>query len=104
MIDGVNHNLAALATSARVSTMARTAAEAAEGFEALFLHLLLEPMEKAGEAFFGTGVEGRMFSGMFRQQMAESLAKQRPLGIADRVEASIAAQMKAAGAAYEEGS
>ena len=104
MIGGVNHSMAALATSARVSTTATKASEVAEGFEALFLHLLLEPMEKAGEAFFGTGVEGKMFSGMFRQQMADSLAKQRPLGIADRVEASVAAQMKAAAARYEEGS
>lgn len=103
MIGGVNHNMVALASSAHASTMAKTAGDTAEEFEAMFLHMLLEPMEKAGEAFFGSGVEGKMFSGMFRQQIADSLAKQRPLGIADRVEASVLAQAKAARTAYEEG-
>lgn len=68
------------------------ASEVAEGFESLFLHQLLEPLERTGEALFGSGAEGRTFSGLFRQVLADQLAKARPLGIADQVEASLRRQ------------
>lgn len=64
--------------------------EAAEGFEALFLNQLLEPIESAGGSLFGAGPEGRTFAGMFRQVLAEQLARSRPLGIADQVERTLA--------------
>ena len=66
--------------------------ETVEGFEALFLGMLLEPMEKAGESFFGSGSEGRTFGNMFRTQLADQLSKARPLGIADQIEPSILRQ------------
>ena len=82
----------------------------AEDFESMFLSMLLEPMEKAGEAFFGEGQEGRVFGNMFRMQLAEQMAKVRPLGIADRIETALTneamrTQMAAqsAQAAYQEG-
>lgn len=65
---------------------AAQARQVAEGFESLFTYQLLEPLEKSGKAFFGDGPEGRTFGGMFRQVLAEQIAKSRPLGIADRME------------------
>ena len=63
----------------------------ANGFESLFLSMLLKPLDES-EAFFGTGAAGRSFSGLFRQQLADSLAVSRPLGIADRIEAVLRRQ------------
>ncbi len=67
----------------------RDPARVAEGFEAIFLSILLEPVMKAGSGFFSEGAEGRIFSGLFRQQLADQLARARPLGIADSIEARL---------------
>lgn len=74
--------------------LGRSAKEVAEGFESLFLYQMLEPLEKSSEALFGEGPEGRTFSGLFRQQLAEQVAKSRPLGIADSIESAIEEQQK----------
>ncbi len=63
----------------------------ADGFEAMFLSMLLAPLEDS-EAFFGAGAAGRSFSGLFRQQLADGIAASRPLGIADRIEAVLRRQ------------
>ncbi|MEE8142887.1 MAG: rod-binding protein [Planctomycetota bacterium] len=80
-------------------------ARVAEGFEAIFLSTLLEPMV-AGEGFFGSGAEARVFSGLFRQQLADQLAKVRPLGIADGIEKVLRQQAspQAVSEAYRKGS
>ncbi|MEM7164923.1 MAG: rod-binding protein [Planctomycetota bacterium] len=70
----------------------RSAKEVAEGFEGLFLFQMLEPLEKSSEALFGKGPEGRTFSGLFRQMLADQVASARPLGIADRIESAIEQQ------------
>lgn len=55
--------------------------EAIRGFESVFLHMMLEPLENAGDAFFGGEQGGKVFAGMFRQQVADSMAQTEPLGI-----------------------
>lgn len=55
--------------------------EAVQGFEAVFLHMMLEPLENSGEAFFGGEQGGKIFAGMFRQQVADSMAQTEPLGM-----------------------
>lgn len=55
--------------------------EAVQGFEAVFLHQMLEPLEKAGEAFFGGEQGGKIFGGLFRQQIADAMAQAEPLGL-----------------------
>ena len=88
MIDTLPAEMATLATL-RSPVPSRDPARVAEGFEALFLHLLLEPIDAAGGAFFGEGSESRVFAGLFRQQLADQMAKARPLGIADQLEAHL---------------
>lgn len=72
------------------SGAANDPAKVAQSFEALFLSQLLEPIESGG-SFFGDGPEGRTFAGLFREKIGEQLARQRPLGIADRIEAQLRA-------------
>lgn len=55
--------------------------EAVQGFEAVFLHQMLQPLEDAGEAFFGGEQGGKIFGGLFRQQIADAMAKAEPLGL-----------------------
>ena len=62
--------------------------EVANDFEALFLSMLLKPLE-SNLALFGTGPEGRTFAGLLRQQLADQLAQSRPLGIADQIESTL---------------
>ncbi len=71
-------------------TASQDPAKVAESFEALFLAQLLEPLESGG-SFFGDGPEGRTFAGLFREKIGEQLARARPLGIADRIEANLRA-------------
>lgn len=71
------------------------AKEVAEGFESLFVHQMLEPLEKSGEVFFGEGAAGRTFSGLFRQIMADEISKSRPLGIANQIEQALEGTMGA---------
>ncbi len=66
--------------------------EAADGFEALFITQLLAPLEKSTESLFGDGPEGRMISGLFREQLSESVAAARPLGVARLIEAELLAR------------
>ena len=66
-----------------------------EQFESLFLSMLLKPIESSS-SFFGDGPEGRTFSGLFRQQLADQLAASRPLGIADRIEKVLKDRLDAA--------
>ena len=69
--------------------------QVAEGFESLFLSMLMKPLEKS-EAYFGSGPGGRTFGGMFTQQLADSVASTRPLGIANQIEQSLVARARAA--------
>ncbi len=66
--------------------------EVASGFESVFLHMLLEPLEKVGEAFFGGGATGRIFGGQYRQQLSDAMATAKPLGIAKMVEETVRRQ------------
>ena len=68
-------------------------AQVANGFEALFLSLMLKPLDSS-TAFFGSGSEGRTFASLFRQQLADQLATARPLGIADRIEATLRSRVE----------
>ena len=78
---------ASFASGARPAADARAAAD---GFESMFLYQLLAPLEQSSEAMFGDGAEGRTFAGLFRQVLADQLAKSRPLGIAQQIEAALA--------------
>lgn len=71
------------------SPLSRDPGAVAEGFEAMFLSMLLEPIESASNAFFGEGQEGKVLAGLFRQQLADQMAVARPLGIADQIEVSL---------------
>lgn len=88
MIQGLTPPVPAV-TMNPASLGARDPARVAEGFEAMFLAILLEPMEKAAGSFFGEGTEARIFAGMFRRQLADQLARARPLGIADQIESNL---------------
>lgn len=75
----------------------------AEAFESLFISLLLEPLERAGASFYGAGPEGATFGGLFRREVADQIARARPLGIADRIDAVLRHRERAAEAANEKG-
>ena len=66
--------------------------EAADGFESLFVTQLLEPLEKSAESLFGTGPEGRTIGGLFREELAKSVAATRPLGVAELIERELIAR------------
>ncbi|MCA8962680.1 MAG: rod-binding protein [Planctomycetes bacterium] len=66
-----------------------TAAQVGADFESIFLHMMLEPLEEVGESFFGGGTGGRIFGGLYRQQIADAMAQSRPLGIADLIESTL---------------
>ncbi|MGE3166165.1 MAG: rod-binding protein [Planctomycetota bacterium] len=76
----------------RAALPGRSPQSVADGFESLFVFQMLEPLEKSGASFFGEGAAGRTFSGMFRQILADQIAKSRPLGIAKQIERSLAEQ------------
>ena len=84
---------------AAVKDVGRTGAEvppeirrAADGFESLFVAQLLEPLEKSSEAMFGSGPEGRTISGLYREQLSNSISKSRPLGVATLIEKELLAR------------
>ena len=68
--------------------------QVADGFEAMFLTVLLEPLKESG-AFFGEGPAGRTFGGLFTQQLADQMAVTRPLGVGDQIERSLLQRMTA---------
>ena len=62
----------------------------AEGFEEIFLRLLLSLSLPEGDGgFFGTGPGSGVVRGMFVEQVGGSMAARRSLGIADLVERSL---------------
>ena len=66
----------------------RKAREAAGQFEALFLNLLLQRMEKAeaGGGFFGDSPGSQVQEGLFVSMLSKNLAEKGPgLGLADRL-------------------
>ncbi|GEM_PF-5395629 len=66
----------------------REAREAAGQFEALFVNLLLQRMEKAeaGGGFFGDSPGSQVQEGLFVSMLSRSLAEKGPgLGLADRL-------------------
>ncbi|MGA1203300.1 MAG: hypothetical protein ACO4BJ_10000 [Planctomycetota bacterium] len=65
---------------------------AADGFEALFVMQLLEPLEKSGQALFGEGPQGRTVGGLFREQLASRIAEVRPIGVAGLIEQELLAR------------
>lgn len=68
--------------------------EVGSGFESIFLHMLLEPLEEIGESFFGGGATGRTFGGLYRQQLADAMSEAKPLGIATMIEGSVRQQLE----------
>ena len=71
------------ASSARSGGLDR----AAEGFEALFLRLLLVRMLPEGDGgLFGGGPAAGVVRGLFVDEVGSSLARTRSLGIADLIE------------------
>jgi Rod binding domain-containing protein len=65
---------------------------AADGFESLFVAELLAPLEQSASHLFGSGPEGRTIGGLFREQLAASVASARPLGIANLIEKQLLAR------------
>jgi len=65
---------------------------AADGFESLFVAELLAPLERSASHLFGSGPEGRTIGGLFREQLAASVASARPLGIATLIEKQLVAR------------
>ena len=76
--------------SQSLSTLGNNASpkDVGDGFESMFLSLMLEPLQES-EAFFGSGPAGRTFSGLFTQQLADRMAATRPLGVGDQIEQSL---------------
>ena len=68
--------------------------EVGSGFEGIFLNMLLEPLEKVGESFFGGGSTGRIFGGLNRQQLADAMASAKPLGISKMFEDTVRQQLE----------
>ncbi len=69
--------------------------KAADGFESLFVAQLLAPLEESSQAMFGEGPEGRTISGLYREQLSSSIAKARPLGVANLIEKELLARQAA---------
>ncbi|MEM7263363.1 MAG: rod-binding protein [Planctomycetota bacterium] len=76
--------------------LAGEARKAGVGFESILLHMMLEPLEKAGESFFGGGSSGRIFGGLYRQKISDQMAESTPLGVAKLIEDSVRQRLGAA--------
>ena len=68
--------------------------EAAEGFETLLTHQLVQELQKdlEGESMFGSGVEGHTIGAMAEWELATHLAKTLDTGIEKQLLAMIAAR------------
>lgn len=89
-MSGITGIQAALHSRTPQAPTAANMKNAADGFESMFLHLLLEPLERSAQSLFGGGTSGEVMSGMFRQSLADQLAKSRPLGLGKHIEAAYA--------------
>lgn len=69
-----------------------TLKEAAEGFETLLTHQLVEDLQKGleGESLFGDGVEGNTIGAMAQWELASQLANSIDLGILQQLQATVA--------------
>jgi Rod binding domain-containing protein len=74
------------ASSSSTASPAWQRRRALDGFEAIFLHMLLEPLKKTTESWLGGGTAGDVMSGLFQRHMAEQMAAARPLGLARYLE------------------
>jgi Rod binding domain-containing protein len=81
------------APAPRTSAVPAEIRRAADGFESLFVAELLAPLEESASHLFGSGPEGRTIGGLFRQQLAASVASARPLGIANLIEKQLLARV-----------
>lgn len=68
--------------------------DAAEGFETLLTHQMVEELQKdlEGESMFGDGVEGNTIGAMAEWELASHLAKTLDLGVLQQLQASVAAE------------
>ncbi|MFN0056827.1 MAG: rod-binding protein [Planctomycetota bacterium] len=89
-MSGITGIQAALHSRTAQAPTAAQMKNAADGFESMFLHLLLEPLERSAQSLFGGGTSGEVMSGMFRQSLADQLAKSRPLGLGKHIESAYA--------------
>ncbi|NUO17884.1 hypothetical protein HUU59_00330 [bacterium] len=71
--------------------------KAAEGFETLFTHQLLQELQKdlQGNSMFGDGVEGNTLGAMAEWELASHMAKSLDLGILRQLELTMTAEGKA---------
>ncbi len=65
---------------------------AAEGFETLLTHQLVQELQKdlEGESLFGSGVEGNTIGAMAEWELAGHLAKSLDLGVLKQLQAATA--------------
>lgn len=68
--------------------------DAAEGFETLLTHQMVEELQKdlEGESMFGGGVEGNTIGAMAEWELASQLSKSLDFGILQQLQASVAAE------------
>ena len=95
-IANVGADLARIRSGERAAgSLARTPADAAKSFEAMFATLLVKEMRRAlPEGFFGGGTDGDVYAGWLDQTLGEAIAKSGALRLSEKVRESLEARVE----------